>query len=103
MEHRLCSEIGSEWVKIRSLAECTNSSDNCVIPGNQSTSPLSKVSLVTGSFRLRRRACRGSGNDFSLAMLIMVSAALGPDILITATPHLPCPEKLKLEYIQNNS
>jgi len=98
----LCSEIGSEWVKIRSLAECTNSSDNCVIPGNQSTSPLSKVSLVTGSFRLRRRACRGWGNDFSLAMLITVSAALGPDILITATPHLPCPEKLKFD-IQNNS
>jgi hypothetical protein len=87
------------WTKISLLAERTNSSDNFVIPGNQSTSPLSKGSLVTGSFRLRRRACRGWGNDFSLAMLMIVSAALGPDILITATPHLPCPEKLIFEYI----
>jgi hypothetical protein len=30
-------------------------------------------------------------------MLITASAALGPDILITATPHLPCPEKLNFE------
>jgi hypothetical protein len=30
---------------------------------------------------------------------MIVSAALGPDILMTATPHLPRPEKLIFEYI----
>lgn len=92
VSYRTLIVIGNRLIS--SIIRLLTETDNNVIPGNQSTSALSKVSFVTGSFRLCRRAFRGWGNDLNLAMLITASVALGPEILITATPHLPYPEKL---------
>ena len=63
-----------------------------VRPGNHSTSPLSIISLLTGSNSRFNTAWRGGGRRSCAHKLFTASEHDGPDTRITATPHRPWPD-----------
>lgn len=64
-----------------------------VSPGNQKTSPRSRISLELGSVMLRNKAVRGGIRPcVSPARRLRAVDEAGPLARTTATPHLPWPE-----------